>query len=71
MDNQGGFLGENDLEAKIRRRQLGRPGERAEKMLQAEEALCAEIIKALGSEHVSEIELRLLKLGPAGEKGRD
>ena len=40
-------------------------------MLQAEEALCAEIIKALRSEHVSEIELRLLKLGPAGEKGRD
>ena len=40
-------------------------------MLQAKEALCAEIIRALGPGLVSEIELRLLRLGPAGEKGRE
>ena len=62
------FWGKMTLRLRQEGGNWGRPGGRAGKVLQAEEALCAETIRAEGSGYVLSLELRLLWLGPAREK---
>lgn len=62
------FWGKMTLRLRQEGGNWGRPGGRAGKMLQAEEALRAETIRAEGSRYVLSLELSLLWLGPEGEK---